>query len=212
MPGEKGLLLTACRWLAAQIVPCLGLHENAGQSHLALPRLTFSGPQVCCSHKYASQQSHHVCLTARVHRCLGPSCRDKKLGDYSLRQQVPANADTDGGLDVVLLAAKYGHYDVVKTALDSGASVLTSDPAGNTALHLAVAGGTPEHMAIMQLLLERGAAHDATNEACYTPLLLASGHDEFCRCGSSCCVRLQGWLQASASTGSCCGDAMKHAG
>jgi ankyrin repeat protein len=107
--------------------------------------------------------------------------RDKRLENTFMTQRVPKGNSLDAGLDVLLLAAKYGHCEVAKVALDNGANMVTADPRGNNPLHLAIIGGTPSHLATMQLLLQRGAKWDEQNDKSYTPALLAACHTEYCR-------------------------------
>jgi ankyrin repeat protein len=107
--------------------------------------------------------------------------RDKHLEDHYMQQRVAAATDADAELDVLLLGAKYGHKAVVELALQNGANRLSKDAQCNTGAHLACMGGTEEHMDIMWLLLDKGIKHNRKNKECYTPLLLATHHMDYCR-------------------------------
>jgi len=66
-----------------------------------------------------------------------------------------------------------GHFDAVKTTLDSGNSVLLhgTDYMGNTLLHIAAASPNTD---ILRELLSRGASVHVRNHAGHTPLFLAA--------------------------------------
>lgn len=71
-------------------------------------------------------------------------------------------------------AAAHGRDDAIELLLRAGASVNQRSGhgcEGTTALHCAIAGG---HATTVDLLLSRGASTRATDEAGYTPLLLAA--------------------------------------
>jgi ankyrin repeat protein len=68
----------------------------------------------------------------------------------------------------LLQAVRSGNAAAARAQLDAGASVFARDPLGNTPLHLAALRGDP---GIVALLLEKGAAVNATNQAGATPLL-----------------------------------------
>jgi ankyrin repeat protein len=119
--------------------------------------------------------------SAGIIRMLQEHARDKRLENTFMMQRLPKGPGVDAGLDVLLLGARYGHKEVVREALDSGANLATQDPKGNYPLHLSVVGGTPAHLDTMLLLLERGALWNEQNEKSYTPPLLARNHQEYCR-------------------------------
>ena len=70
----------------------------------------------------------------------------------------------------ILDAAYYGEAGQVRTLLDNGIDVNTTDPDLNTPLHMAALGG---HTDCVQLLIERKANVEAVNVAGNTPLHLA---------------------------------------
>jgi ankyrin repeat protein len=106
--------------------------------------------------------------------------QNKKLHKQLMAQAVACSEDADDGLDVILLGSKYGHKGIIQVALQAGANMQSQDPKGNTPLHLACFGGTTDHLAAVELLLEEGASHNENNLDYYTPLMLAANHQEFC--------------------------------
>ncbi|KAL3461849.1 ankyrin repeat-containing domain protein [Aspergillus heterothallicus] len=81
-----------------------------------------------------------------------------------------------GGAKPLLLAATYGHTEVVRLLLESGADISASTERGQTALHLACGTGYVE---VVNLLLKDGANVNAIDKSGCTPLHYAfkSGHD-----------------------------------
>lgn len=67
----------------------------------------------------------------------------------------------------LIVAAAYGHTEVVKLLLDKGAHVNMGNEGGETALHYAARHG---HTKVMQILLEHGADPDGKGTGCGTPL------------------------------------------
>jgi ankyrin repeat protein len=135
--------------------------------------------------------------SAGIIRMLQEHARDKRLENTFMMQRLPKGQGVDAGLDVLLLGARYGHQEVVREALDSGANLATQDPRGNYPLHVAVVGGTPAHLDTMLLLLERGALWNEQNEKSYTPPLLARNHQEYCRC-------VRGGMGSADACSNCC--------
>lgn len=89
-----------------------------------------------------------------------------------------ASARCPDGFTPLHHAATHGRTEAVELLLGAGAQVNERSGHGcdgTTALHCAVAGG---HLAVVHGLLRRGASIRATDEAGYTPLLLAAelGH------------------------------------
>jgi len=67
----------------------------------------------------------------------------------------------------LIVAAAYGHTEVVKLLLERGAHVNTGNEGGETALHYAARHG---HTKVMQILLEHGADPKLKGTGCGTPL------------------------------------------
>jgi ankyrin repeat protein len=67
----------------------------------------------------------------------------------------------------LIVAAAYGHTEVVKLLLDKGAHVNMGNEGGETALHYAARHG---HTKVMQILLEHGADPKLKGTGCGTPL------------------------------------------
>ncbi|MCB9687625.1 MAG: ankyrin repeat domain-containing protein [Alphaproteobacteria bacterium] len=85
-----------------------------------------------------------------------------------------ATAPSAAGFAPIHHAASHGRDAAIALLLRSGASVNQRSGHGcdgTTALHCAIAGG---HVDTVALLLARGASTQATDEAGYTPLLLAA--------------------------------------
>ncbi len=128
----------------------------------------------------------HGCATSAPERDAdaGEAADNTFLGVSAKPAQVTATAavaaqenrvDSDSeGLDLIL-AARYGHENVVRILLDRGAAIDRQDELGNSAL---IAVAAEPHTAILKLLLKRGAdVHLTTNDG--TTALMnaaASGH------------------------------------
>ncbi len=80
------------------------------------------------------------------------------IGDLAKVQLLLQKASEAKRERALIVAAQQGHTDVVSFLLNAGVSVAASD--GMTALHNASAGG---HLALMRLLLDRGAPLEALN-------------------------------------------------
>jgi hypothetical protein len=80
------------------------------------------------------------------------------IGDLGKVQALLGAASQTARERALIVAAQQGHMDVVSFLLDAGVDVAASD--GMTALHNASAGG---HLALMRLLIARGAPLEAMN-------------------------------------------------
>jgi ankyrin repeat protein len=67
----------------------------------------------------------------------------------------------------LIVAAAYGHTEVVKLLLEKGAQVNMGNEGGETALHYAARHG---HTKVMRILLEHGADPKSKGTGCGTPL------------------------------------------
>ena len=82
------------------------------------------------------------------------------------------NKQFPDGSTLLQLATMFGRLDVIRWLLDHGADVNASNADGITSLHVAVIAMTrksSQKVAIMQLLLSRGAAVDAPDKDGRTP-------------------------------------------
>jgi uncharacterized protein len=95
---------------------------------------------------------------------------------HLLRALIAKGADVNrasGGLTPLIAATRdswHGRADAVMTLLANGASPLATDTDGNTPLHGAVLSGDPT---VAAMLLDAGAAIDASNKAGISPLSMA---------------------------------------
>lgn len=83
---------------------------------------------------------------------------------------IDLDATNEAGETAMMIAAIKGRADLVKRLLDLGAQV---NKPGWTALHYAASGPDTESV---RLLIERGAAIEATSPNRSTPLMLAAGY------------------------------------
>lgn len=91
------------------------------------------------------------------------------LPDFKLEDTIAKNA---ANLKLVKSAYQAAPQDI-SDALSQGADINIQTEFGDTALHLAIAKGTPE---IINLLLEHGAEPELPNQAGYTPIEIARRH------------------------------------
>jgi len=77
-------------------------------------------------------------------------------------------------LHAVHIASRYGHVSVVKTLLDGGIAVDTTDKWGHTALHYASRHG---HISTVELLLKNGASTQVKTDAGHTPIDFSANQD-----------------------------------
>ena len=75
------------------------------------------------------------------------------------------------GWTELMLAAFYGHHEMVELLLKHGANIFAIDSGGNTALHWAAFSG---HVSCAKLLVENHADVDARSNFGWTPLLQAT--------------------------------------
>ena len=80
------------------------------------------------------------------------------------------NAQGEGGLTALHLAATMAHEDMVSLLIERGADVNSRDHAGSTPLHHAASGG---NKAVVELLIAKGADVNAKDSKGRTPAYLA---------------------------------------
>jgi hypothetical protein len=86
----------------------------------------------------------------------------------------PRSVSDSDAADALIMASWYDRRDVVSFLLDQGVDVGTRAPKdGDTALHIAAYNG---HGALVQLLLERGAPVNVTDDVYGTPPLVWAMH------------------------------------
>jgi len=83
----------------------------------------------------------------------------------------------ENGWTALHLACFYGHEEVVRALLNTGAEVnaRSTNPLNNTPLHAAAAG---KHAAIAKLLLDRGANANARQHSGWAPIHAAAQHGD----------------------------------
>lgn len=87
------------------------------------------------------------------------------------REGCDVNERDENGYDALMLAAYFGHLDVVETLLRYGADVRARASNGTTALMAAVQNG---HAGVARLLVEHGADVNAVDQAGLPPLMTAA--------------------------------------
>ena len=92
------------------------------------------------------------------------------VGEF-LEAGVDADAISERGVTVLMLASMMGHTEVAKHLLGRGAKTEAADDLGNRALMLAASYGKLE---LLNLLLDAGAEVDARNKQGLTALMLAT--------------------------------------
>jgi ankyrin repeat protein len=100
--------------------------------------------------------------------------RDARVAELLRADPAIANAWAADGFTPVALAAFFGHESTARTLLDAGANVhaVARHVMNVQPLHAAVAA---RNIAIVQLLLDRGADANARQQVGYTPLMGAAG-------------------------------------
>ncbi len=90
------------------------------------------------------------------------------------------NYADSNGWTALMMAAVYGHIDIVRLFLEQGADVNHADTLGYTALMWAA---VYEHTEMVRLLIERGGDVNGANNAGNTALMLAAnaGHEDIAR-------------------------------
>jgi ankyrin repeat protein len=86
---------------------------------------------------------------------------------FELARGANPNLHNRRGLSVLQIAASKGLLLVVEALLDAGAEIDAQDPAGDTALHYAMAA---EHQGVIDLLVQRHADVYAKNKAGQRPV------------------------------------------
>ena len=87
------------------------------------------------------------------------------------------------GISPLMLAATFGYQSICNLLIDAGAELNAHDHDGNTALHF-VAQGYGEQTKVAEILLQRGADPQQTNEEGFTPAMLAK------RMGNDACFKI----------------------
>jgi len=149
---------------------CTALLRAAGGGHLELvQRLIERGANI-----------HHAALSGATPLSAAISMNHTDIIAALLAAGADPKQGLPGGISVLMLAAARGLPEPCRQLLAAGADVHAHDPRGYNALHCAAqyafSTRQPQHLrALMETLLQAGAAVNATTSSGYTPLLLLLG-------------------------------------
>ncbi len=97
-----------------------------------------------------------------------------------LRSHAEVNTADGSGETPLTVALAKRHPDLAELLIEAGADVNIKGRNGATALHWAIPGSeAPEYLAILHIILNKGANLEAKEEHGLTPLMLASDSEEF---------------------------------